>query len=213
MSYSLDLTLVLSVQAGNMNDALRLYQKYERLIKNRARLTRMPSDFVQTAFEVMVASAKKVDVYRIKNLDDWGFYFQLSMDLLKAALKMNKEELHQTGESRWCNGFESSPVEFFTGDSTSIPVESRAACIKKAAPSIFNQYLPEREVFRASSLEVSSSFLKKCSSTERYLLKLRRRGMSLSECARSMGMRHADVSHMLKTLRASAKTHFDRATF
>lgn len=204
MAYSQDYSLVMSVQSGDMKAALVLFKKYAALVTKRAALTRCREDFHQEAFEIMVRVAGKVDFGRIKDPENWGFYFMFSMGLLKTALKIVKTETRIR-----CEDIE---ADVFTGDRSYRTLDGGSITMTRRTPlSIFNRYLPEHEAFRSSSYEVYRAFIGRCSPTERYLLRLMQGGLRVSDCAKSMRLPYRDVLGMYRALKKAAVQDIRRA--
>jgi len=204
---SVDYTLVQRVQAGDRGASLDLFKKFNRLIKKRSSLTGSPQDFEQSAFEIMIKSVNKVDLARIPNPETWGFYFMLSMDLLKGALRQNKDEY------RSCIDRAPFSVENYLGEARSeADVRQRRpnmALTAQVSSNTFMKYVPQDELFRMKSAAIFASFLSGCTPIERRFLTLKSRGVKIIDCAGRLGISYGAAREMLLELRHRAMRFVD----
>ena len=208
---SVDYILVQRVQAGDRGASLDLFKKFSRLIKKRSSLTSSSQDFEQSAFEIMIGSVNKVDLTRIPNPETWGFYFMFSMDLLKGALRQNKDEY------RSCIDRAPFSVESYLGEARSeIDTRQRrpgSTLTAQVMSDTFMRYVPQDELFRMKSATIFASFLAGCTPIERRFLVLKSHGVKIIDCAGRLGISYGAAREMLIELRHRAIRFVDHEAY
>jgi hypothetical protein len=201
---SIDYILVKKVQSGDRGASLELYKKYARLIKKRSMITHDQADFQQSAFEVMITTVSKVDFDRIPDPETWGFYFMFSMDLLKKALKQNKEDY------MFCVDRATYPSEAYLGDMVLETDSSRqnsvnSSLLSQTPVSIFNQYSLDKEDVRLKSYSMYKKFIATCSIQERKMLYLKNKQVPLVKCAQKLNISYVAAREMVASLKLRAE--------
>jgi hypothetical protein len=208
---SVDYALVQRVQAGDRGASLDLFKKFSRLIKKRSSLTGSPQDFEQSAFEIMINSVNKVDLTRVSNPETWGFYFMLSMDLLKGALRQNKDEY------RSCIDRAPFSAESYLGETRSeTEVRQRRSgsdLTSQVTSDVFMRYVPQDELFRMKSASIFASFLSGCTPIERRFLVFKSHGIKIIDCAGRLNISYGAAREMLIELRHRAERFVDHEAY
>ena len=227
-----DYNLVRDVQSNDRDAAMRLYDKFKRLIRKKAYCTSTPEDFMQDSYETMLKAAFKVRLADVKDPERWGFCLYLTWFLnVKVKKQILREKRHNEG--LWHNSFEGINEGVFEDRHPGCLLEEKGSEVDKEAspydhrkrhkaegsnrgwgwwnipatlvPSeVYHRYSPANEAFRSNAEETYRRFMARCTEEQRALLLAKQDGRSIREGAESLKIPYAKARTVVMRARERA---------